>query len=107
MGFINLLQTQVNDLKKRLRSTEDDLKKSQSDTTKYMDTIKEVFSKVNPHMEATEAKAEVLKKEEDLATAQDSSSSSTNATASDAAAAVNGSESTAAAAEDKTEKTQA
>ena len=34
------LQSEVRDLKKRLRTTEDDLKRSQTDTSKFFSTLK-------------------------------------------------------------------
>ena len=77
-------------MKKRLRTTEEDFKKSQTDKSRYLETIKEVFSKVSPHIEA-ELKPVVKKEEEEAAAAA-------AAAAANEPDAVNGTETVAATA---------
>lgn len=51
-------QNDVKELKKKLRSTEDDYKRSQSDTSKYLSTLKDVQSRVSSVIARTERKEE-------------------------------------------------
>ena len=73
----------MRDLKKRLRTSEDDHKRALQDSNKYLATVKEVFARVNPHIQrekeerekaaaavaaaAAAATAAVVKKEEPAA----------------------------------------
>ena len=63
-----LLQSEVKDLKKRLRNAEDDFKKSQTDTSKYYSTLKDIFVKVSPIVQKSEKtdndSVSTMKKEE-------------------------------------------
>ena len=44
-------QSEVKDLRKRLRTTEEDLKRSQSDASKLMTAVRAVHAQVSPHVE--------------------------------------------------------
>ena len=43
-----LLQNEVKDLKKKLRSVEDELKKVQSENSKFLSTITHIYNRVSP-----------------------------------------------------------
>ncbi len=63
--FIFLFQTELKDLKKRLRSNEDEMKKLESENAKFLSTLKDFQTKIltvvgsNP-AEETEASATSL-----------------------------------------------
>ena len=62
-------QTEVKDLKKQLKRVEDDMKRSQTDSSKYYTILKDIYSKVHPAVNAptspTPSKTESgIKKEE-------------------------------------------
>merc|ERR1711899_38762 len=46
------LQTEVKDLKKQLKRVEDDMKRSQTDSSKYYTILKDIYSKVHPAVNA-------------------------------------------------------
>ena len=63
-------QTEVKDLKKQLKRVEDDMKRSQTDSSKYYTILKDIYSKVHPAVNAptspTPSKTESGIKKEDL-----------------------------------------
>jgi len=60
------LQSEGRDLKKRLRTAEDDLKRSQTDTTRFFSTLKEIHTRAAAHVNkpAEQGAAAAVKKEE-------------------------------------------
>lgn len=48
----------MKDLKKRLRTAEDDYKQSEVNTVRYLSTLKDVYHKIGPHLAKAEAKKE-------------------------------------------------
>ena len=51
--FLNFVfQTEVKDLKKQLKRVEDDMKRSQTDSSKYYTILKDIHSKVHPAVNA-------------------------------------------------------
>jgi hypothetical protein len=61
------LQAEVKDLKKQLKRVEDDMKRSQTDSSKYYAILKDIHAKVHPAVNAPTSPVpdkEVLKKEE-------------------------------------------
>ncbi len=58
MIHFNVLQLEVRDLKKRLRTSDDEHKQALSDSKKYFSTLKDVYERVCPHLEEAEEKEE-------------------------------------------------
>ena len=56
--FVLTFQSEVKDLKKRLRTAEDDYKTSEVNTARYLSTLKDVYHKIGPHIAKAEAKKE-------------------------------------------------
>ena len=65
---IFFFQSEVKDLKKQLKRVEDDMKRSQTDSSKYYTILKDIYSKVHPAVNAptspTPSKDSGVKKEE-------------------------------------------
>ena len=63
-----IFQSEVKDLKKQLKRVEDDMKRSQTDSSKYYTILKDIYSKVHPAVNAptspTPSKESGVKKEE-------------------------------------------
>ena len=71
MWFPPFLQNEVKDLKKKLRATEEDLKKAQTENFKFMNTINHVYNRVSPiatcniaNLQKAKAEAETAAKQE-------------------------------------------
>ena len=66
--FFLFFQSEVKDLKKQLKRVEDDMKRSQTDSSKYYTILKDIYSKVHPAVNAptspTPSKDSGVKKEE-------------------------------------------
>merc|ERR1719410_1460609 len=61
------LQSEVKDLKKQLKRVEDDMKRSQTDSSKYYTILKDIYSKVHPAVNAPTSptpSSKEIKKEE-------------------------------------------
>ena len=65
------MQNEVKDLKKKLRATEEDLKKAQTENFKFMNTINHVYNRVSPiatcniaNLQKAKAEAEAAAKQE-------------------------------------------
>ena len=52
ISFNFVFQTEVKDLKKQLKRVEDDMKRSQTDSSKYYTILKDIHSKVHPAVNA-------------------------------------------------------
>ena len=51
-GYVFYFQAEVKDLKKQLKRVEDDMKRSQTDSSKYYTILKDIYSKVHPAVNA-------------------------------------------------------
>ena len=60
------MQSEVKDLKKQLKRVEDDMKRSQTDSSKYYTILKDIYSKVHPAVNAptSPTPTKEIKKEE-------------------------------------------
>ena len=65
-NFFLFLQSEVKDLKKQLKRVEDDMKRSQTDSSKYYTILKDIYSKVHPAVNAptSPTPTKEIKKEE-------------------------------------------
>ena len=67
MNFDSFFQSEVKDLKKQLKRVEDDMKRSQTDSSKYYTILKDIYSKVHPAVNAPTSptpSSKEIKKEE-------------------------------------------